>query len=475
MEARTLRNGMLGAGLLLACTHGSPETAPPPAVLSFEATSGGTEIRLGDQRLGELRREGPRSTLLGDAAIALFETHEAARGPDHAFPRTVARRGQLAGGGPGFRSVHTLLAPPSPLWIEGLGLEVERDEPGLNRDAHERIRAWLGTQGLPPDTGPFERIHAADAGRELHVWYEISGRRKNGRLERLEDGKAVAHFDSGYRSVDGALKIHHARPGENGRFSYHRRSLELADRLTGPGGRELVSHQCGCYGYAIASDFMTLGDSLYHVVADWLDDRVAAEFFVGLQTRARFPWLTFEGRRRMRDLARRVASYDLEDANGELFARIRLDLADAPAWPDLGDTSYDVELIGPDGTTTPLARLARTPSRMEITLHGDPSRWEEGLAQLDALLAAMPTQVQRGDGIRDSHLGQFERWIDLVRLLRDPSEDHLADAVSDIDASTAVGKVEALLGREPARFATGPDAMPPTPIRFEAHVAAAER
>ena len=38
--------------------------------------------------------------------------------------------------------------------------------------------------------------------------------------------------------------------------------------------------------------------------------------------------------------------------------------------------------------------------------------WETPLERPDALLAAMPTQVVRGDGVRDSHLGEIETMLD---------------------------------------------------------------
>jgi len=56
----------------------------------------------------------------------------------------------------------------------------------------------------------------------------------------------------------------------------------------------------------VAAGFMTLGASLYHVEADWFDDRVAAEFHLGLERRDRCPWIGFGDRRRTRDLARRA-------------------------------------------------------------------------------------------------------------------------------------------------------------------------
>ena len=85
-----------------------------------------------------------------------------------------------------------------------------------------------------------------------------------------------------------------------------------------------------------------------------------------------------------------------------------------------------------------------------------------GLATLDRLLAAMPTQIRRGDGIRDSHLGEIERVVDALRLLRDPGEASLADFASDVDMWSAASKVEALLSADRTRFLAA--SLPPAPI-----------
>lgn len=262
------------------------------------------------------------------------------------------------------------------------------------------------------------------------------------------------------------MKIHHKRPGENGRFSYHRQSLELADTVesTADDLPALVSHQCGCYGYAIGSDFMTLGDSLYQVEADWLHDRVGADFFIGLERREGFPWIGFGDRRRMRDLARRVKAYRLKDARGEPLAEIALDLPSAPPPSDLGPVSYRVDVWQSGGERTPLARIDRRAAGIELRIFGERRHWPEALERLDTLLAAMPTQVVRGDGIRDSHLAEIEQLIDWVRLIRQPTEDRLADVVSDIDALTAPRKVQALLGSDAERFQAEAAARPPEPI-----------
>jgi hypothetical protein len=263
------------------------------------------------------------------------------------------------------------------------------------------------------------------------------------------------------------LKIHHKRTGENGRFSYHRQSLELTDSVEPAvvGLPPLESHHCGCYGYAIASDFMTLGDSLYQVEADWLDDRVGAGFFIGLERREDFPWIGLGDRLRMRNLGRRVKAYRLKDAGGEIFAEIALDLPVDPPSPELGEVSYRVDIWRSDGVRAPLARIDHRDAGIEVHLFGPRQRWLQSLERLDTLLAAMPTQIIRGDGIRDSHLAEIEQLIDWARLIREPTEERLADVVSDIDALTAPRKVQALLGSDAERFYSEANTRPPAPMR----------
>ncbi|MGH7287267.1 MAG: hypothetical protein ACREI8_04540 [Myxococcota bacterium] len=169
---------------------------------------------------------------------------------------SVPDEGWLAEGELGYRDEYMLLAPAAPLAVEGFGLEVTGDAPGTNDAEHAALRAWLAEQGLAADTSPFQALHASETGRELRVWYEISGRRVDGSLTRIGAPAPLAKVDSRFRSEDGGLKIHHKRPGENGRFRYHRQSLELADTIAAEGLPELSAHECGCYGYAIAADFI---------------------------------------------------------------------------------------------------------------------------------------------------------------------------------------------------------------------------
>ena len=123
----------------------------------------------------------------------------------------------------------------------------------------------------------------------------------------------------------------------------------------------------------------------------------------------------------------------------------------------------------------PLARIEHAPNEVAVhlsTLGGpDAARpdgrpdWEAPLQRLDTLLAAMPTQVVRGDGVRDSHLGEIETMLDWIRLIQEPSEENLADVVSEIDAITAVSKVQSLLGTDSAGFSVDEAELPLPPRR----------
>ncbi len=450
--------------LLFACSAETPAPLGEASALLRWSPHGehAFEIRLGEQRLGELRPEGGGWRLAGDAPLAEIRAFEEPLTSVHAYPRRIRREASFAGGGAMFRDEYTLLAPAAPLSIEGLGLVVANDEPGTNDDEHATLRAWLAAQGLPRDTEPFEALHVRETGRELRIWYEISGRRVDGHFSRVGAPEPVASIDSLFRSEAGALKIHHKRPGENGRFTYHRQSLELADRIATVGQPALVAHECGCYGYAIAADFSTLGRALYQVEADWLDDRVGAEFFVGFERRATFPWVGLGERRRMRDLARRARAWTLKDAHGVRFAEIALELPADPPESGLGPIRYRVDRFDAGDTPHALARITHTPDEISLELYG--AGVDDALEQLDRLLAAMPVQVLRGDDIRDSQLGEIERLVDAVRLLREPTEDRLADFTSDVDAASAARKVEALLAPELPRFEVAESALPPAPI-----------
>jgi hypothetical protein len=448
--------------LALGCSRSVEfDSAEDPALRIRWERGGEHRIHVDGEAVGQLTPMRPGWRLTGDGVDAELRVALNSQGDGHRYPLRVVTRGSLNRVAL-FENAYTLLAPPAPLPVEGYGLVVSSDEPGTNDEEHGALQAWLAEQGLPLDARPFQGVHERGTGRELRVWYEISGRRVDTRFSRVDTGEALARMDSVFRSEDGGLKIHHKRPGENGRFRYHRQSLELASAIRSTSGPPLVSHECGCYGYAIAADYMTLGPALYQVEADWQDDRVAAEFFIGFEARDAFPWIGLGDRRRMRNLARRTHAYLLRDAEGRPFAEIHLDLPEDPPAHALGPIRYAIDRVDDAGTRSVSARIRHDPESVEISLFG--ADGPTVLAELDRLLAAMPTQIVRGDGFRDSHLDEIERLVDAVRLLRHPGEAQFADFVSDVDAWSAAGKVEALLSVESARFTAVAGARPPDPI-----------
>jgi hypothetical protein len=149
---------------------------------------------------------GETTTLSAGPISARLQRSEAPLDAGASYPRRIVVEGRLGDDGDVLRQEFSLLGPPAPLPIEGLGLEVSTDTPGLNREEHAELRAWLAAQGLPADTTQFQALHQAHSGRELRVWYEISGRRISGTLSRGEGGPRLARFDSLYRRRGGPIE-----------------------------------------------------------------------------------------------------------------------------------------------------------------------------------------------------------------------------------------------------------------------------
>ena len=166
--------------LLLACSPGHQGSRDPgeTTILSWVGPSGAeSQLLLDGAEIGRLRRDGERWTLSAGPVSATLDRSDASLDAGAPYPRRLVVEGRLGDDGKVIREAFTLLAPPAPLSIEGLGLEVSTDRPGLNREEHAELRAWLGAQGLPADTTAFQALHQVESGRELRVWYEISGRR----------------------------------------------------------------------------------------------------------------------------------------------------------------------------------------------------------------------------------------------------------------------------------------------------------
>ncbi len=381
---------------------------------------------------------------------------------DKPYPLRVVLTGQIGNSGPRVRQQYDLLAPLSPIEIEGLGVPFSGDDEGINAEEHALLQRWLESNGLEPDTRLFEEIHRAETGRDLRVWYEIAGRRVDGSVTIGDAENPAANFSSAFHVTSNGWKIHHARA-----LLYHRKSLELVDTVSDErrgAPTEMRSYQCGCYEWAIGADWVTIGDRyLYHAVVEWQHHRVGAGFFVGLEGRGTFPWIGVGDRKKVARLARRVAAYRMTDARENLFAEIDVALDLDPPRVGLGPQSYVVRVTEADGSLGVLAEIAFRSNEIEIQLLSGQEDWRVALNRLDVLLAAMPTQVLRGDGIRDSYLGEVETLVDWIRLIEEPNEETLADVVSEIDAVTAVAKVEKLLSHCGNRFSTEESDVRPLP------------
>lgn len=407
-----------------------------------------TAIFLNGEPFGLVQRDGNRWSYEQGAVKASLERG----GEGGPYPRHVTTTARVLSTSLEAREEYELLAPPAPIEIEGLGLEVPGDPPGKNVIEHERLSAWLMGQALPRDTRDFERIHAEEVGRELRVWYEISGRRRDG---RITSGDRTARFDGMFQKGGDGWVIHHRREP-----FYHRQSLNRVDVISAPEGSDassLISTQCGCYGWAIGGDQVMVGSRLYHAHVDWVDHAAGTGLYPGLRRRPTFPWFDFSDQPYVERLGRRAGRYRVTDAQDKLIADIDLHREAVSSSTESQAATYDVRLLSSGDSLQPLAHIEYRPGRLDLDLPAAPSAhdWagiKPEIDRLDALLAAMPTQVERGDGIRDSFLGHAETLIDWVRLGQEPSDETLADVVSDVDALTAVSKVETLLDSMGERF-----------------------
>ena len=191
---------------VLGCSAPAPDFDLGPEVATLRIAWNGDrsarELFLDGERLGAIEIDGARQTLTAGSALATLEASERPLVVGQPYPQRLAREGRLGVDGPAIRQEYTLLAPAAPIDIEGLGLEVSSDEPRTNGAEHAAIRDWLKGKGLAPDTSPFERLHEQESGRELTVWYEISGRRVDGSVARVGSAEPAARFDSLFRFLD---------------------------------------------------------------------------------------------------------------------------------------------------------------------------------------------------------------------------------------------------------------------------------
>ncbi len=458
---------------LIGAEDSATAGAPERATLHMTGLGAGqSELRVNGETVATLTRIAAGGATLAAEALVftagkttmVLRRSESEIVEGQGWPRRVRIEGWLEPAGLQVTEEYTLLAPPAPIEVEGWGLEMSWDEEGQNKKEQALLQDWLEETIGSRDLSVFRNLHATDTGRELVVWYEISGRRVNLRLLEGVADEPVAEADSLWHVEGENWKIHHTRE-----LSYHRQSMEGVDTIRGTDGRDtLRSYHCGCYGWAIGADWMTLGESLYVAKVTWKHYRVGTGYFLGLTTRDEFPWVGFVDRERISLLSRRAGAYELLDASGEIFAEVRLSLSSNPPADGLGEMRYSFRYADDKGELVEFATAEHRTD--ELLLHLDtPNGLDAALARLDELLAAMPTQVLRGDGIRDSQLSEIESMIDFLRLARTANIETLSDTVSELDIGSARAKTRALLDSiDPTGERFTPDAetpIPPPPAR----------
>ncbi|MFP6662591.1 MAG: hypothetical protein VCC00_00105 [Deltaproteobacteria bacterium] len=475
----------LAASALLVLIAGAGTAAGAPERTILRLTKPGSEqseLRVDGKTIATLTRiaagRAPSGAVAGGAILSaeallltagattmILRHSESEITPGQAWPRRVRVEGWLEPAGVQVAEEYTLLAPPAPIEVEGWGLEVSWDEEGQNQKEQSLLQDWLETTTGSRDLSVFRNLHATDTGRELVVWYEIAGRRVNLRLREGEAAEPVAEADSLWHVEGVNWKIHHARE-----LSYHRQSMEGVDTIRGADGHDtLRAYHCGCYGWAIGADWVTLGDSLYIAKVEWKHHRVGTGYFLGLTTRDEFPWVGWVDRERISLLSRRAGAYQLLDASEAIFAEVRLSLTSDPPADGLGEMFYSFRLTDNKGELVEFATAKHSADDLVIRLD-TPDGLDAALARLDGLLAAMPTQVQRGDGIRDSHLSEIESVVDFFRLARKPDIETLGDTVSELDVGSARAKTRALLdSMDPMGGRFTPNAETHIPLPPERH------
>ncbi len=282
-----------------------------------------------------------------------------------------------------------------------------------------------------------KNFSAATEGRAINRWYEISGRISSGSLNVLEapsDGQldpppakpSLAEFYTSYQRLpSGEFKIHHRG-----------NTLEQVDVISSQKeNNHLIAYRCGCWGYSEFNPLITLGQFGYRVALTSNGDLINVGYG---------------------NLFRKPIYYSLIDNKNHLFASIKFTYTGS----DLSEARMTFNWKGLD-----IADATVSGKKTELRLFNVSTneREAEVIGHLDLFLAMIPTQVIRGDGIRDSKLAQVETMIDWIRWARNPTQENLFDVISSVDALSSVSKVQKYLmvNFEDFYRAENPETPPP--------------
>jgi len=372
-------------GWMLAFAN--PVDAQPKTSVAKQAEGTTSKIIVQGEIIGEIRHKGASDFYLaGGRKLLTIRTEGSAA---LRFPRTITTVASLEGRHLDYR--YTELTPPLPIKLEGME--------GNSTADRQRIEDYFRKLGI--ETRPLEIRQRFEevTGRSLLRWYEVSGLVERGTASL--DGTVTATFHTEYQKLpDGAFKEHHRG-----------HSLELLDVLVAnPPGTDsdltsiaLNAYRCGCQGFSESTPLTTINGKGFSVDIRRLGARGG-----------RLP-----------------KEYLINDHFGTQIFRLSVEFLQ----PNMEHIRYDFFKGNAPAAFAIVNHTRTADDRAEITIESSLEQ-SELLDTLDLYLKAMPTQIIRGDGIRDSTLGEVEKAVDEIRFFVQSDWGVAADIVSAIDVYT---------------------------------------
>ena len=397
-------------GWVLAFTN--PVDARPETLIVKRVEGTASKIILQGEIIGEIHHKGGSALYLaGGQKLLTIRTEGSA---SLCFPRTITTIARLEEQHLDYS--YTELTPALPIKLEGIE--------GNSTADRQRIEDYFRNLGIETRPLEIQRWFEEVTGRPLLRWYEVSGLVERGTASL--DGNVTGTFHTEYQKLpDGVYKEHHRG-----------HSLELLDVLTAnPPGTDsdstfiaLNAYRCGCHGFSESNPLMTINDQGFSVDIRRLGPR--------------------EGR-----LPR---DYSIRDHFGTQVFRLLLEFLQ----PNMEHIHYSFFKRNAPTAFAIVSHTRTADGRAEIAIESSLGQ-SELLDTLDLYLKAMPTQIIRGDGIRDSTLGEVEKTVDEIRFFVESGWGVAADIVSAIDLYTLeVERLKELFGMTNPNY---PEATVPLP------------
>ena len=384
-------------GWMLALTN--PVDAQPETLVVKQVEGTASKIIVQGEIIGEIRHKAGSDLYFADGhKLLTIQTEGSAA---LRFPRTITTVASLEGHHLDYS--YTELTPPLPIKLEGME--------GNSTADRQPIEDYFRNLGIVTRPREIQQRFEEVTGRPLMRWYEVSGLVQRGTASL--DDTVISTFHTAYQKLP------------NGEYKEHHRghSLELMDVLSAnPPGADsdsisiaLIAYRCGCHGYSESTPLTTVNGQGFSV----------------------------EIKRQRGARANRLPKdFLIHDHFGTQIFRLSVEFLQ----PNMEHVRYGFSK-GNAATAFAIINHTRTADgRAEMTIESslEPS---ELLDTLDLYLKAMPTQIIRGDGIRDSTLGAVEKAVDETRFFVESGVGVAADIVSAVDAYTlAPERLKGLFG-----------------------------